>query len=257
MSLDPLGGLSELANEVSFRVNRALPWAPGSLKRRVADVERIVAAISPEAPARHAELGSRYDLSAWPSVCTASEYRESLYVLDLCDRFVVDGAAPGRCLDVGSKNGAYLPGACTAIPSPWDAVELDAHRRYWNLATRRTHAEGLLRPWPESRYVAGSLLELTGRYAVITWLLPFVVRGPFVAWGLPARFFEPERLLRHAIERLAPGGVLFIVNQGEEEATVQSSLFGAVGADAESLGRIDSVVSPFKKPRFGWRYRRG
>jgi SAM-dependent methyltransferase len=247
--------VADFPREVGFAFARWLRWSPPSWKRRVADGVSAVHPLGEAALARLAELELRYDLSPWPRVCSASEYRESLYVLDLVERFVTPVAPAGPGLDVGSKNGAYLPGLCAARPGRWVGVELDAHRRYLNLATRRGHALGLIQPYPEARYLAGSVLDLEDRYAVVTWFLPFVVVEPLDAWGLPRRFFEPQRLLEHVVERLLPGGVLLIVNQGEREAEAQATLLRSVGATFEALGRMQSEVSPFRLQRFGWRVR--
>ncbi len=97
---------------------------------------------------------------------------------------------------------------------------------------------------------------LEGPYAVVTWWLPFLTAAPLEAWGLPDRFLAPLELLRHVTERLVPGGVLFIVNQGEAEADLQQRLFAELGLHATALGRIESLLSPFKRPRFGWLFRR-
>ncbi len=247
------GVIENFVRELVYSAHRLLTWSPPSLKSRIGAVEPMIAKVGADAPARHAELAKKYDLSKWPSVCTPSEYRESLWVLDLLDRWVVSVAPPGQCLDVGSKNGAYLPGCCAALPGPWTGVELDAHRRYVNLATRRGHALGLLAAYPASRYVAGSVTEIQGTFSAITWFLPFIIPEPFDAWELPKKFYEPERLLNHVWSLLAPGGVLLLVNQEEEEAEVQAKMFAAAGISVEPLGVIESPVSPYRVRRFGFR----
>ena len=120
-------------------------------------------------------------------------------MLDLLDRHLPAlPAGPG--LDVGAKNGVLLPALRAVWPHPWDLVELDAHRRYLDLSTRRAHGERLARAFPGCRYMAGSVEDITERYALVTWFLPFVHEGPLRAWGLPRRFFAPERLFRHVVD---------------------------------------------------------
>ena len=89
-------------------------------------------------------------------------------MLDVLDRYVdsPDSARPG--LDIGCKNGCYLPGLQAWSGGRWDGVELDAHRRYWTLTTRRAHGEFVARSLPGCRYLAGNLLEVRGRYGFIT-----------------------------------------------------------------------------------------
>ncbi len=221
--------------------------------------------LSPRARARVDELAGRYDLAPLVAACGPVERAESLYVLDLLDRHgLADpvGAATGRGLDVGSKNGAYLPGLATAWPHGWDAVELDAHRRYWTLRTRRAHGEAMAAAFPGCRFHATDVRSLTGSYARITWFLPFVLEGAHEAWGLPAAAFAPAEVLAHVLGLLAPGGILLVVNQGEAEAEAQEALFARCLAEdttaatstfqTTALGRVDSDLSPFRKPRFGW-----
>ena len=46
-----------------------------------------------------------------------------------------------------------------------------------------------------------------------------------------------------------------MLNQGEAEAEVQGGLFAGAGVAAEALGRVESPLSPYRKPRYGWRVR--
>ena len=221
--------------------------------------------LTPRAQARVDDLAGRYDLLPLVAACGPDERAESLYVLDLLDRHGLadpDGTGAGRALDVGSKNGAYLPGLATGWPHGWDAVELDAHRRYWTLRTRRAHGEAMAAAFPGCRFHAADVRSLDGSYARITWFLPFVLEAPHRAWGLPPATFAPAEVLAHVLARLAPGGRMLVVNQGEAEAETQAALFARCLAEdttaststfqTTALGRIDSDLSPFRKPRFGW-----
>lgn len=205
-----------------------------------------------QALARRDELSERYDLSSWPLACWPEEIPEALWLLDLLDRQVVPRAPEGPCLDVGSKNWSYLPALRAAVPLEWTGVELDAHRRYMNLVTRRAVAERRARTVGESRYVTGALQGIRGEFGLITWLLPFVTPAPHDSWGLPRRFYDPPGMLRHAESLLRPGGLMLVVNMGEEEAVAQRKLFEDHGLAAAPLGEIRSAFAPYRKPRFGW-----
>ncbi|MDX2010452.1 MAG: hypothetical protein SFW67_09695 [Myxococcaceae bacterium] len=173
----------------------------------------------------------------------------------MLDRSLPVDLPPGRALDVGAKNGAMLAGLATAQPRGWDAVELDAHRRYLWGSTRRVYGEAVAAAFPDCRFIAGDVRSLEGPWAVVTWFLPFLTQAPLEAWGLPARFLAPLELLRHVTSRVVPGGVLLVVNQGEHEASLQEALFRELPGSFAPLGRIDSPLSPFRLPRFGWRWR--
>ncbi len=180
------------------------------------------------------------------------EWRESLYALDVGSTHM-GSTLPGRALDIGSKNGAMLPGLVTALPTGWDAVELDAHRRYLWGSTRRVYGESLARLFPDCRFLAADVRAVTGAYSVITWFLPFLTPEPLVAWGLPDSHLVPEVLLRHALGLLRPGGVMLVVNQGEREAELQQALFSRLDVPAQALGPITSALSPYSRHRFGFR----
>ncbi len=205
--------------------------------------------LEPAARARADALASRYALEPLLTVCGEVERDESLYVLDLMERYV--GPPPVRGLDVGAKNGATLPGLAT-FGGTWDAIEVDAHRRYWNLRTRRAVGEAMAGAFPGCRFLAADVRTLTGSYDLVTWFLPFVFADPHRAWGLSARLFDPAGTLAHVVSLVAPGGTLFLVNQGEAEAEEQRRLL----PEAESLGRIESPLSPYRRPRYGFRLRR-
>jgi len=246
--------LRDRLRDLGFRARRALRWSPPAWKRRAA-LEAVLRELSPEGGKRLAKLRKRYPLEGWSRCCNLTDWRESLYVLDLLDRLLPRELPPGRALDVGSKNGCYLPGLATALARGWDAVELDAHRRYLWGTTRRAYGEAMASAFEGCRFVAGDLRELEGPWAAVTWFLPFLEPEPLQAWGLPARLLAPLALLRHVTERVQPGGALLIVNQGPEEAELQAELFARLGLEPEGLGRVDSPLSPFRLERHALRWR--
>lgn len=199
-----------------------------------------------------AALEAQYSLRTWEGHCNAQDWRESLYVLDVLRQHFPTSLPEGRMLDVGSKNGCYLPGLATAVPRGWDACELDAHRRYAWGSTRRVYGERMASAFSGCRFHCADVRELQGPWAGVTWFLPFLTEGPVEAWGLPASVLMPEVLLRHVVERVLPGGSLIIVNQGEHEQELQRALLQKVGVRFRELGRVESALSPFKKPRFGF-----
>lgn len=242
---------SDLAHRLAWWLRHRITWSPPVIRRPrtlPALLQTLAPALRPAAEA----LISRYDLSGWEQGCDTQGFRESLYVLDVLSRYAGPPDAIQPALDIGCKNGCYLPGLQTWSGGRWDGVELDAYRRYWTLTTRRAHGEFIARSLPGCRYLTGNLLDLRGRYGFITWFLPFLHAAPLQVWGLPRRFLMPQTLLAHAWTLLAPGGRLFVVNQGEVEAQRQARLFQKAGIVAHAIGRIESPLSPFQRPRYGF-----
>ena len=233
-------------NSFSWTLRNRFPWAPPPLKRTV-----TAQWIDENLNQRGRELAQRYDLSRWPNVCSKTDFTESLYVLDLCDRYL-EKKPTTRALDIGCKNWAYLPGLATWSGTPWDGVEIDGQRRYLNLATRRSYGEAMTQAFPDCRYIADSLTTIDQQYDLITWFLPFVRQVPHQTWGLPNQLFEPEQLLMHTWGLLKPGGQLLIVNQGHEEATIQTALLDQDHITYTTLGVLSSDCSPFQCTRLGF-----
>lgn len=248
--------LANAAAEVGFWWRNSLTWSLPAWKGTAGSWDAFLGALDPPARERALALRTGHDLDRWPALLTPIELQENLYLLDVLERLLPRALPDGPGLDIGSKNGAILPALVAASARPWDLVELDAHRRYLTGATRRAHGERMAAAFPGTRYLAHSVTDLTSSYAVITWFLPFVHEGPLRAWGLPRRFFAPEKLLRHVAALLAPGGALIVVNQGESERNTQSELFTSLGLSPDDLGRIDTPLSPFHRPRYAFRWQR-
>jgi SAM-dependent methyltransferase len=249
--------LSELGRELAFRWRTIARMSAPPWKQVAGSWHAVETDIDAKALERLRRLRASYGdaMVSWPRILTAVELREAAYVLDLLVDVGIASPRPERsALDVGSKNGSNLPAFAAFAPGRWDLVEVDAHRRYATLSTRRAHGERVARSYPGSRFIAGSVLDLAGPYATITWILPFVDPAPHVAWGLPMRLYQPARLLAHVRELLMPGGTLIVVNQGEVERDLQGGLFLDCGMKAQSLGKVRSPLTPFKRPRFAWRW---
>ena len=245
----------DLVHRLSFRAREAVTVSPPAWKR-LARLSEVEAGLDGEGQARLRELAAAYPLAEWERHCSLGEWRESLYALDAVRSFVPRVPTAGRCLDVGAKNGCMLAGLATAVPLCWDAVELDAHRRYAWGSTRRAYGERMAAAFPGCRFVAGDVRALGGPYALVTWFLPFLTHGPVRAWGLPPEVLAPEQLLRHVAGTLAPGGQLLVVNQGTEEAGLQAALFERCGLRARPIGEVASPLSPYRRRRLGFLYQR-
>jgi hypothetical protein len=244
--------MRDLVADLRFRARSLLRWSPRPREASAVELSVLRGELSKEGRRRFDVLSRKYDLAALRLSQTLGSAREALWALDVLDTALPRALPAGRCLDVGAKNGALTPGLVTCLPRGWDLVELDAHRRYADLTTRRAHGAAVAARFVGCRYIAGDVLTLKGSYAAITWFLPFVVQAPLSAWGLPRRFFMPGRLLAHVTSLLAPGGALFIVNQGDAEAAAQRALLEEAAMPFEATGALPATLSPYARERFGF-----
>lgn len=171
-------------------------------------------------------------------------------------------------LDVGAKDWAVIDAqAAMAKRLAKGArinlygVELDGARRYPNLRTRAevaaSYAKAIMNYWRQqflAYYITGDVRELEGSYDVITWTLPFVFEDPHRAWGLLEATFAPEAVLAHVLDLLVPGGLLFVINQGEAERDRQAELL----APHLENGNLRVLAGPIALPNLfiGWKYQR-
>jgi hypothetical protein len=250
--------------DLAYRARSRVRWAPAPWPHRLRPVARDLCAASAAARARAEALAREHAaIAGWSRWLAPIEVQEALYVLDTLSAIVpreLRGAGGARAaLDVGSKNATHLPALHALAPCPWTLVEIDGHRRYWNLVTRRSRGEQIARAHAGCRYIAGSVRDLRAeneRFDIITWTLPFVFEGPLAAWGLPQRFFEPAALLAHVLSLLSARGALVIINQSEPERDEQRHLLDVAGVAGERLatfGPLATPLSSFRHKRWAFR----
>ncbi len=231
-----MGMLSRFANRLSFAIRSRLQWARGGYAPANEDKDAWLST-HPGLRQRARDLTARYDLHTLTERSTLTEYRESMYVLDLLDRCwqpAPQKSAPLRVLDVGAKNYAYAQGLAAFFGGVagqqalmLTGIEIDGYPVYRDLHSRFDYAQWHLRGLPHARYLVADVRAHTEQYDVITWFLPFLFADTQAAWGLPDHAFDPAATLTHVASRLAPGGVLVIVNRETEERDEQLALLAA------------------------------
>lgn len=184
------------------------------------------------------------------------ENQESLYVFNLLEKYLIPNFNSDlRILDIGSKNWAYVKGEYDFFKKYCDnlyldGVELDAYRLYSNFYSRYEVAKFYTKNLKNTNYYAKNLLDIQGEYDYIIWLLPFVTQYPLMKWGLPKKYFMPEKLLKHAYTLL--NKKMLIVNQGETEAEIQQNMLDSAGIKYKPLGKIEDNNLIFKNTRYGF-----
>jgi hypothetical protein len=257
-------------NQLSFAARNRLRWQRSGFRERPEDKSALFKTFdNPSAmAAREAALLERYDLTAFKAASSRYRYLETLTLLEHLpvlagEHPIGQPEAPGtpvRWLDVGAKNWSYVQALDSFLNGYTDdyrleGIELDGYRMYWNLHSRADVAMAYCAALPRATYRVGDVMDVSETYDVVSCFLPFVFLEPAMAWGLPRTVFQPQTFLVHLIQRVRPGGLLILTNQGPEEAEEQGRLFEAVTPLLAETGRLLTVTPLGAMPESFWRYR--
>lgn len=177
-------------------------------------------------------------------------------ILDHC--LVKNDKISIRVLDVGCKNWSYVGGEYSYFNKIYhevvlDGVELDAYRLYSNFYSRYETAKYYTKDLKNTNYIVDDVINLNDKYDFIIWILPFITVYPLQYWGLPKKYFCPEKLLNHIYSNLLnENGQLLVINQGIEEAELQKNLLDKLNIDYKFLGEIENNFFYYKNKRFGY-----
>lgn len=183
---------------------------------------------------------------------------ENLYTKDVLEQcFSRKIMKEVKVLDIGCKNWFYAKGEYDFFESfceniYLDGVEIDPYRLYSNLYSRYEVAKFYTKGLKNINYICGNLLDIKQKYDYIIWFLPFVVIEPHLYWGLPKKYFYPQKLLKYAYFLLEEGGEMLIINQGEKEAVKQKEFLENLGLEYENIGEIVSKNFEYKNKRYGF-----
>lgn len=233
-----------LRTSLDFALRQRLTWSPPAHERPEEpdpwqdDAERLLAE-------GYGLMGARQRMAAW-------RWRRNREVLQFLDRAgrepevaaLVKRPGPLAALDVGSKNFDYVD----ALGAFWTqggqsldlaGVELDAHRRYTDLRTRRAWADHYASFVSGARYLPSDVRDWTTPVEAVTWFHPFLTALPLKKWGLPTKYLRPQELLHHVLQLVVPGGVLVVANQTADEAELQHRLLDDEGQPYTDLGVVN------------------
>lgn len=272
-AVDATGFLYVLApaHAATFALRRWLAWSAGPVRHPNEAKDDLFAHASP-ARARRLEkrervLRRRYRLERFHDASSCADYRENLYLLDLLDRHVADdislacleGKTSVRAIDVGSKDFRYAHALArwlgkAAIESErgrprrqvsLTGIELDGHRVYDDLSSRKDHGETYAREVDSQgaddkvTYEVRDFLQHTERNVDVVFLFfPFVLEYALVRWGLPRSCFLPAKMFDHVFETLRPGGLVVVMNHTADERRRQIELLRDSGF--EILKSVDA-----------------
>lgn len=201
-------------------------------------------------------LVEKFDLDYVKSNSTRDNYLENLYTIDLLDKYLdINFREDLNVLDIGCKNWFYAKGEyfffkkyCEKLNL--EGIEIDANRLYSNFYSRAEVAKFHIKNLQRVKYIKNDFLNHNEKYDYIMWILPFVVEAPLLKWGLPKKYFQPEKMLMHAYNSLNKGGEIFIMNQGKVEYETQKALCEKLNIPYISVGEIKSEFLSYQNPRY-------
>ncbi len=198
-------------------------------------------------------LLNKYNFYYYKNNSTIPNYCQNLYILNLLDKYL----SPVKnekfsILDVGSKNWYYVQAEYSYFKKycnelNLDGVEIDAYRLYSNFYNRFEVAKYYINNLQGVNYIPNDVMNINKQYDYIIWILPFVLIEPHRFWGLPDRYFNPEKLFEHVYLLLKKNGKMLIINQGEEEFNTQKNIMS--GLKYESL-LLDNMFYKYKHERY-------
>ncbi len=168
---------------------------------------------------------------------TALENYEYLNLFDqIQEKFNWQPAFDKDLVDVGSLNFYYAPALQAFFhPRQLSGIELEGYRVYTNLYNRFEYAQCYIRPFKNTSYTVMDFCDFTETVDGITCFYPFVIPEPLLAWRLPLKVFQPQRLFEQITRSLRKEGVLLMLNHGEEEAQVACDLARHCGLQLQSV----------------------
>lgn len=198
-------------------------------------------------------LLDKYDLTELKSSSTVENYLQNLDLINLFDKYInIEFKDNLNVLDLGCKNWFNAPADYLFLKKQCkklnlDGIELDSNRLYSNFFSRREAAKFYTRNIKGARYVHANFLDTRNIYDYIIWVLPFVVKDPLIKWGLPQKYFQPQKMLLHAYNSINTGGKIFIFNQGEAEFQVQKELCDTNNLPYTAIGCVENDFYTYPK----------
>jgi len=264
-----LHAMLNLRNALDYPLRQGLRFRRGGLHIRPQPHARLFdhlpAGQRAQAEALALRLERDYHLEALAAASTAPNFRENLFYLHMLEEALRRSGAslPAdlQAADIGPSHWFYVQ-ALHGLLRWWQrpegrevqltGFEADAYRVYNDLHSRYDHALAHMRGLPGVAYLPQAFERQAGQFHVITMLFPFVFAHDHLVWGLPGRLFEPRALLAAAWDSLQPGGVLGIVNQGQQEHQAQGESLQACGIRPVAGYRQDPLLFSYRYDRYVW-----
>ncbi|MBX3235290.1 MAG: hypothetical protein KF814_03980 [Nitrospiraceae bacterium] len=182
---------------------------------------------------RIAVLASRYGV-AFEALYSERIAIANYHYLDILDRsWTETRLSPPKqasVTDVGCANFWYARTLWAFLhPARLVGVDLEGYRLYPSGYSRYDAAAGYLTDLPDTTFCVEDYCRVEEQSDLITAWFPFVTPAPVLAWRLPLSVLQPERLISRIAGNLSPGGLFYMVNQGDKEAATAHRFCRAAG----------------------------
>jgi SAM-dependent methyltransferase len=259
--------LAILRNAVDYRLRQLFRWRRRGLQFLNEPKDNLFAPLPAkqrrQADRNAARLLADYRLQFLRDHSPADIYRQNLFYLEMLERAV---AASGASLppsldaaDIGTASWFYVH-ALHALLKWWQCpagrevalvgYEADAYRVFADFHSRLDHAQAHVRGLDDVCFVPQPFPRQPAAFDFLTMLFPFVFKKDHLNWGLPRAMFAPQQLLADAWDSLKPGGVMIVVNQGEDEHQAQREMMPTANVHPIAAFRHDSLLFQYSLPRF-------
>ncbi len=258
--------LINLRNSIDFPLRQAFHWSRPGLKlgnEKKDNLYQNLPTAERRAAVQEAErLFNKYHLHDLHQRSTVDNYRENLYYIQLleqaCERSQASLSPDLQAVDIGPSSWFYVRGMYqflkfwgTDAPRRVElcGYEADPYRIYSNFYSRYDHALAYCANLEEVNYIPNAYRPIPNAWHLATMFFPFIFVRDHLDWGLPQKEYHPQELLKQAWESLRPGGVLIVVNQGEDEARQQEILFGSANIETRASFTFHSILYEYSLTR--------
>lgn len=258
---------SDLRNTADYSLRQKIGWKRTGLRFENELKDRLFKQL-PEAERqraveRSATLLKTYHLAKFRDASSVDNYLENLYYLDMLDKALNESqqtlAEKIDAADIGPSSWFYVQ-ALHALLSWWSnpqqrkvtlsGFEADPYRLYRNFHSRYDHARAHIRNLQDVNYLTKPFHLQPVSFDLITMLFPFIFMDDHLAWGLPKKLFQPQKMLIEAWQSLKPDGILIVVNQGEKEHLAQQAMMEKLGIRILTAFKHESLFYSYDYDRF-------
>jgi hypothetical protein len=259
--------LLELRNRLDFFLRQHIRWRiPGKIGRR-SNRKEMFEGLAPAEKQQAGHLAdaltAKYRLSGYKRNTSLGNFQENLFYLHMLDsvftRSRLSLPDPLKVIDIGPSHWFYIQALYHFLQyyraeSPRvlsiHGYEVDPYRVYADFHSRYDHALANIGELVDVEFIPFGFMRQSANADLVTMFFPFVFISDHQEWGLPARHFEPARLVDDAWNSLRAGGYLLIVNQGDAESTQQLATLRDLKIPVLDHFKMDDLLFKYEYDRY-------